>query len=163
MDSTQTLTDNSALAHFTPTQRDEIVLWVAGYVDKYHEGHVLKRLDEVEKRLERLEDSPKSFHRSKTCTYFVEQEASKYRYGRSIDDLNEELRVGFRKKSGMPAFIAKIMKWNSDGVLLFKGSNKRDIFDEFIFCYYDEGELSIEELKQRWEVFRKACVAWNPK
>ena len=163
MDSTQTLIDNSALAHFTPTQRDEIVLWVAGYVDKYHEGHVLKRLDEVEKRLERLEDSTKSFHRSKTCTYFVEQEASKYRYGKSIDDLNEELRVGFRKKSGMPDFIRKISKWNSDGVLLFKGSNKRDIFDEFMFCYYDEGELSVEESRQKWEVFRKASVAWSPK
>ena len=63
----------------------------------------------------------------------------------------------------MPAFVEKLKKWNSDGVLQFRGSNKKDIFDELIFCFYEEGELSPEELKQKWDVFRKACAGWSPK
>jgi hypothetical protein len=163
MERTQIPIDNSRLAHFTQTQRDEIKEWVTDYVDQYYDGYILKRVDNIEERVEKLEKIPESFYRSRKFSYFVEEKAKNYRYGMTIEDLNEELKVGFRKKSGMPDFIRKISKWNNDGVLLFKGSGKRDIFDELIFCFYDEGELSEEELKQKWEAFRKASVSWTPK
>jgi hypothetical protein len=155
--------DNCALAHFTPTQRNEIIVWVRDYVDKYNVGHVLKRLDCAEERIEKLEKIPNFCNGSKMFSYFVEEKAKNYRYGRVIEDLNEELRVGFRKKNKMPDFVEKIMKWNTDGILQFKGSNKKDVFEELIFCFYEEGELSDEELRQKWEAFRKASVSWIPK
>jgi hypothetical protein len=163
MERTQKPIDNSRLAHFTQTQRDEIKEWVTDYVDQYYDGYILKKVDNIEERVEKLEKIPESFYRSRKFSYFIEEKARNYRYGRTIEDLNEELRGGFRKKNGMPDFIKKISKWNNDGVLLFKGSGKRDIFDELIFCFYDEGELSEEELKQKWEAFRKASVSWTPK
>ena len=42
-------------------------------------------------------------------------------------------------------------------------SLKKDVFEELIFCFYEEGELSDEELRQKWEAFRKASVSWIPK
>lgn len=163
MERTQTSIVDSRLAHFAPTQRDEIVEWVTDYVDEYYDRHISKRLDSAEERIERLEKIPNLCNRTKMCSYFVEEKAQNYRYGKTIDDLNEELRVGFRKMNKMPAFVEKLKKWNSDGVLQFRGSNKKDIFDELIFCFYEEGELSPEELKQKWDVFRKACAGWSPK
>jgi hypothetical protein len=154
--------ENGALAHFTPTQRNEIIEWATDYVDKYYDRHILKRVDNIEERLEELEKIPNSFYRSKIFSYFVEEKAKSYRFGMTIKDLNEELRVSFRKRNAMPDFIRKMSKWNKDGVLLFTGSTKRDIFDELVFCFYDEGELSDEELRQKWEAFRKASVTWTP-
>lgn len=108
------------------------------------------------------EDSPTE-KRGVMCGYFEEEKAKNYRYKKSIFDLNEELKIGFRAKNNMPSFVNKIKKWNNDGVLLFKGSNIRDIFDEFIYCYYDEGELTKEEVNKKYETFKKACSGWNPK
>lgn len=95
--------------------------------------------------------------------YFVEEKAKEYRYKRTIADLNEELRVGFRAKNGMPAFVNKLIKWNNDGVLAFKGSNIKDIFEELVYCFYDEGELSEEAKNKKYDTFKKACSGWNPK
>ena len=163
MERKQISIDSNALAHFTPTQREEIIIWVTDYMDKYYDEHILKKVDDIEERVGELEKIPKSFYRSRICSYFVEDKANNYRYKMTINDLNEELRVGFRKKSNMPNFVTKITRWNSDGVLQFTGSNKRDIFDEFMFCFYDEGELSADELQQKWDAFRKASVTWTPK
>lgn len=96
------------------------------------------------------------------CGYFVEEKAINYRYKQNIEDLNEELRVNFRAKNSMPAFVSKVKTWNKDGVLAFKGSGIPDIFDEFIYCYYDEGELSEEDKRKKYDTFKKACSGWNP-
>ena len=112
---------------------------------------------------EECNESGTKVERTHVCSYFVEEKANNYRYQKSLIDLDNELRIGFRAKNKMPAFVHKVQKWNNDGVLLFKGSDLHDIFDEFIYCYYDKGELTDKEIKEKWETFRKACVGWTPK
>lgn len=109
-----------------------------------------------------LQEDSSTKKKREMCSYFEEEKAKEYRYKQSIEDLNEELRVSFRAKSNMPSFVNKIKVWKNDGVLAFKGSSIADIFDEFMYCYYDEGELSEDKINKKYETFKKACSNWNP-